>query len=158
MLKILRLVVFAIGVLSLWAFPAVAEEGDASTMTLKASVPEDIYGGAKYRDPLKKVSASAARASVAKVKFTMEDFSIHEVDLTGIMKDRKGAYAVLVDVPSGTGLILRKGRIYTFKKKRIPGVTGRINVAQKTVILLTADKDVQTLRLGGDEEEAYDEE
>ena len=74
------------------------------------------------------------------------------------MRDKRGAYAILTDIPSSQSLVLRKGRIYTFRNKRVSGVSGRINFAQKTVVLLTADKDVQTLRLGGDEEMEDDEE
>ena len=40
------------------------------------------------------------------------------------------------------------------KNEKIPGVSGRINVAQKSVTLITDEKDVQTLRLGEDEEDS----
>lgn len=130
---------------------------DRSTGPARPRTVEDIYQGAKYRDPFRAVTAAASRSAASKAGFRIEDFSIHEVELKGIMKDSKGSSAILVDIATGASLVLRKGRVYTFKDKRIPGVTGRINVAQKTVILLTADKDVQTLRLGGDEDEPQGE-
>jgi hypothetical protein len=62
--------------------------------------------------------------------------------------------ALLVDMNSRFPFILRGGRLYDMRKKPVKGVTGVIKPAQKTVTLTTADKDVQTLRLGEDADEA----
>ncbi len=154
--------VLAVSILAAFLLPAAvfaAPAGvDRSTGPARPRTVEDIYQGAKYRDPFRKVTAAASRSAASKAEFEIQDFSIHEVELKGIMKDGKGSFAVIVDIATGASLVLRKGRVYTFRNKRIPGVTGRINVAQKTVVLLTADKDVQTLRLGEDDDEPRDEE
>ncbi len=153
--------VFWIFILAALLLPAAAFAApagvDESTGSVRPRTIEDIYQGAKLRDPYRRVTGAVSR-SVAVKSGEPHDFSIHELELKGIMRDSKGSFAVLVDLATGESLMLRKGRIYTFKNKRIPGVTGRINIAQKTVVLLTADKDVQTLRLGEDEAEPGDEE
>ncbi|MBI2361757.1 MAG: hypothetical protein HYV15_00005, partial [Elusimicrobia bacterium] len=77
-----------------------------------------------------------------------ENFSIHSLELKGLMRDKKGHTALLFDAATATAFVLRGGRVYDPKKKPIPGVTGTIKMEQKTVTLMTADKDVQTLRLG----------
>ena len=129
-----------------------------STESARPRGIEDIYSGASLRDPFREVAASSARSAATKTEFKIEDFNIHEVDLRGIMKDKEGAYAILVDIPSQVSLVLREGHVYTFKNKRIPGVSGRINMAQKSVVLQTVDNDVQALRLGEEEGEPEDKE
>jgi Tfp pilus assembly protein PilP len=130
------------------------DEVAESTEAVKPRTVEDIYQGAKYRDPFTKVSAKAGGVSAAAVaEWDPADFSIHELDLKGIMRDKTGSFAILTDRLAGVGFVLRGGKLYDFKNNRIEGVTGKINVAQKTVYLITAEKDVQTLRLGEEEED-----
>lgn len=133
--------------------PAVVE----STGGVRALGVDDIYGGAKLRDPFMKLGGSgAAVAPVAAPPkdFDPEEFSIHQLELKGIMRDKAGMSAMLVDMNTHFSFILRGGRLYDMRKKPVPGVTGVIQPAQKTVTLTTADKDVQTLRLGEDADEA----
>jgi len=129
--------------------PAVAE----STDTVKPRTVEDIYIGAKYRNPFTEVTAAAGGRSVSAAAYNPEDFSIHELDLRGIMRDKTGAFAILTDRVAGVGFVLRQGKLYDYRNKLVPDVKGRINMAQKTVYLITPEKDVQTLRLGEDEED-----
>ncbi len=125
---------------------------DASTAPVRPRTIEDIYQGGRYRDPFIPLTGASAMTTVSK-EFVLEDFSIHELQLKGIMRDGAGAYALLIDQTTRAGFILRDGRLYDYKNKRIPGVTGRIDLPQKSVVLVTVDKDVQTLRLGEDEDE-----
>ncbi|TBR21490.1 hypothetical protein EPO15_10235 [bacterium] len=133
--------------------PAVEE----STGGVKALGVDDIYGGAKLRDPFMKLGGSGAAAAPVAAPpkdFDPEEFSIHQLELKGIMRDKAGMSAMLVDMNTHFSFILRGGRLYDMRKKPVPGVTGVIQPAQKTVTLTTADKDVQTLRLGEDADEA----
>lgn len=136
---------------------AVAE----STKTVKPRTVDDIYKGSKYRVPFIEISVQSgggAAIQTALKEWDPEDFSIHELDLKGIMKDKSGAFAILTDRLAGVGFVLRGTKLFDFKNNRIEGVRGKINVAQKTVYLITPDKDVQTLQLGGDEEEEDEDE
>lgn len=130
------------------AAPAAPAGMAASTAPAQPTV-QDIYGGDAYRDPFMKLGAAGAQAVAAPVaEFKVEDFSIHTLELKGIMRDRGGPIAVLVDTSTHASFTLRGGRLYGPKKKTIPGVTGTVRPDRKTVTLMTADKDVQTLRLG----------
>lgn len=132
-------------------------EVQASTDGTKALGVDDIYGGTKLRDPFTKLSgAGVAAAPVAAPpkEFDPEEFSIHKLELKGIMRDKAGMTALLVDIDTHFTFILRGGRLYDMRKKPVPNVTGAIQPAQKSVTLTTADKDVQTLRLGEDADEA----
>lgn len=132
-----------------------APEVDASTGGVRALGVDDIYGGAKLRDPFMKLAGAGAAAAAAPPKdYDPEEFSIHQLELKGIMRDKAGMTALLVDLSSRFPFILRGGRLYDMRKKPVKGVTGVIKPAQKTVTLSTADKDVQILRLGEDADEA----
>jgi Tfp pilus assembly protein PilP len=78
----------------------------------------------------------------------MENFSIHSLNLKGIMKDGAGAYAILADGQTSASFVLKGGVLFDFRNKRVPGVTGTIQMRRKTVTLMTADKDVQPLKMG----------
>ena len=65
---------------------------------------------------------------------------------------RRGPYALFASESGGT-YMLRAGRLYNDRNKPIPGITGRIKLKQKTVELITAEKDVQVFRLGEDEKD-----
>lgn len=128
-----------------------------STDGARALGVDDIYGGAKLRDPFMKLAGAgvAAAALAAPLKdYDPEAFSIHQLELKGIMRDKSGLTALLVDIESRFPFILRGGRLYDMRKKPVKGVTGVVKPLQKTVTLTTADKDVQTLRLGEDADEA----
>lgn len=134
-----------------------AAAGVKSSTAAPSVTPADLYGGGKLRDPFAPLlgagGVGAAMQVVAPAAFNMEEFSIHGLDLKGIMKDPKGSFAVLVETKSGTGFILRDGRLYDYKGKPVAGVTGVIRPRQKSVMLQTPDRDVQWLRLGEKEDE-----
>lgn len=148
-----HLIIF--GLFFLLSSPVSAEDSvDTSTAIAKLKTVEDIYPGARYRDPFTETSAKSGGISGSAVaEWDPEDFSIHELELKGIMRDKSGSFAVLKDRVVGMGFVLRQGRLYDLKNKPVPDVTGKINLAQKTVYLITSEKDVQTLRLGEDKEE-----
>jgi Tfp pilus assembly protein PilP len=133
---------------------AAAAGVQASTTPARAQTVDDLYGGAKFRDPFSPVSGSGGggRMTAETQEFTLEDFSIQNLELRGIMKDRRGSFAVLLDIDSRTGFILRNGKLYDYKKKQIPGVKGQISLPQKSVTLTTEDKDTRTFRLGEEKE------
>lgn len=140
------------------AQPALSPAEAAISTTTRPPALEDIYWGDKFRDPFSKATvASGGSGKAAKVEYSPEDFSIHELELKGVLKDKTGDFAILVDPRSGMGFMLRGGKLYDAKNALVRGVTGRISVAQKSITLITADKDVQILRLGETEEEAEDE-
>ena len=72
---------------------------------------------------------------------------IHALQLHGIMKDAKSDFA-LFSTEDGKTLVLRDGRLFDGRNKRIPGITGRIRIKQKRAELITADKDVQIYSFG----------
>lgn len=136
-----------------------AQAVEASTPTARPRTIEDVYAGGKLRDPFMASQAGGGRAGGAAKKFSLEDFSIHSLELKGILRDSTGSYAVLVDGGMGVGFILRGGQLFDYKNKRIPGVRGKVDYGRKTVVLMTADNDVQTLRLGekdGEEPERHE--
>ncbi|MEK9145958.1 MAG: hypothetical protein AAB339_10140, partial [Elusimicrobiota bacterium] len=79
-----------------------------------------------------------------------QEFSIHLLNLKGILKDRRGSYAILTDTLGGS-FLLKDGKLFDYKNKPLPGVTGAIQPKQKSVTLMTPDKDVQVLRIGEEE-------
>jgi hypothetical protein len=154
---------------------AAAPSVEASTDTDKTLSVSDLYKA--VRDPFVPVSAASimpaspakpaagspeaaaeSAAPFAEEEPSQPEFSIHFLSLKGIMKDRHGASAILVHEKTGQGYLLRGGKLYDYKNNRIPGVTGTVKHKEKTVILMTPDKDVQPLFLGevGDPAEKKD--
>lgn len=118
-----------------------------STLTVSA-----IYTGDRLRDPFSAASSGGLRRSASdKSGDENAPLDIHAMTLRGIMQDSKTEYA-LFTAESGEAFMLRGGRLYNGAAKPVPGVTGRIRLKQKTVELITADKDVQVFRLGETEE------
>ncbi len=64
------------------------------------------------------------------------------------MKDGASAFALFTDPVFGVTFVLRGNRLYDAKGKVVPGVTGSLNIKQKTAHLMTQESDVQTFRLG----------
>lgn len=113
-----------------------------------------IYTGDRVRDPFLPAAMGSSRprrADDAKSEGP-EVVDIHGLSLRGIMKDIKIDYALFTSETGGTYL-LRGGKLYNERNKRVPGITGAIRLKQKTVELVTADKDVQVFRLGEDEKD-----
>ncbi|MBI3551208.1 MAG: hypothetical protein HY077_01715 [Elusimicrobia bacterium] len=138
---------------SLWielasALPkAVAGAPAVSSGTAGGAKPasvETIYTVDKLRDPFLK----SALGGVSSKPFSPDDFSIHNLALRGVMKDQAADYALFTDNSFGVTFILRRGKLYDGKGKPVPGVTGSMNLKQKTAHLMTQESDVQTFRLG----------
>lgn len=143
------------GILTLFTMTWPLQAAEVKSSTAAASAPDvsSVYTAEKLRDPFLKGGASGgAPVSAPSKEFTAEDFNIHNLFLKGIMKDADADYALLVDRGFGTSFILRKGRLYDLKNKPVPGVSGTIDIKAKRVNVMTADKDVQVLRLGEKEE------
>ncbi len=113
-----------------------------------------IYTGDRVRDPFlpSAMGATSSRRSGDAKSEGPEVVDIHGMMLRGIMKDQKADYALFSAETGGTYL-LRAGRLYNERNKPVPGITGSIKLKQKTVELVTPDKDVQVFRLGEDEKE-----
>ncbi len=135
---------------------AVAASTAAAQMPIGTSTQtvSTIYTGDRVRDPFLPAAMgerTARRADDAK-SLGPEVVDIHGMTLRGIMKDSKVDYALFASEGGGTYL-LRGGRLYNERNKPVPGITGVIKLKQKTVELVTADKDVQVFRLGEDEKD-----
>ena len=130
------------------AGPAPSPAGTAvSTQTVSS-----IYTGDRVRDPFLPSTmggTSSRRVDDARTEGP-EVVDIHGMMLRGIMKDPKVDYALFSSEGGGTYL-LRGGKLYNERNKAVPGITGAIKLKQKTVELVTPDKDVQVFRLGEDE-------
>jgi len=132
----------------------------ASTSAAKGAIGvstqtvSSIYTGDRVRDPFLPAAmggTGSRRAEDVKVEGP-EVVDIHGMTLRGIMKDAKIDYALFSGENGGTYL-LRGGKLYNERNKPVPGITGAIKPKQKTVELITLDKDVQVFRLGEDEKE-----
>jgi len=97
------------------------------------------------RDPFR--GASSGRAA-SHARLLRRGFNIHNLSLRGLMKDTAADYALFSDPVYGVTFVLRKGKLYDGKGKAVPGVTGSLNIKQKTAHLMTPESDVQTFRLG----------
>lgn len=113
-----------------------------------------IYTGDRVRDPFLPAAMGGARTRRAEDAKSEgpEVVDIHGMTLRGIMKDTRIDYALFTAETGGTYL-LRGGKLYNERNKAVPGITGAIKLKQKTVELVTPDKDVQVFRLGEDEKE-----
>jgi len=121
----------------------------ASTQTVSS-----LYTGDRVRDPFLPAAMGATSARRVEDKDGSagpEIVDIHGMTLRGILKDATADYALFASEQGGTYL-LRAGKLFNDNNKPVPGVTGRIKLKQKTVELITADKDVQVFRLGEEEE------
>lgn len=126
------------------AVPAV----QASTAAPTAA---SIYTAEKLRDPFQRILGGAG--GKAAKPFVSEDFNIHNLSMKGIMKDAGTEYALFTDTAFGVSFILRKGKLYDYKGKAVAGVSGSLNLKQKSAHLMTQDGDVQTFQLGEEEKE-----
>lgn len=128
------------------AAPAVSTA--AATMQSTMTVAS-LYTGDRVRDPFMPASTGGRGAVRVEEK---EDVGpptadIHALTLRGLLKDASADYALFA-AETGEVFMLKAGRLYNERNKAVPGVTGRINLRQKRVELMTADKDVQTFVIG----------
>lgn len=124
-----------------------AKAPEVKTSTATAPTVSGIYTADRLRDPFQRATSGGGGAAAGKA-FAPEDFNIHNLSLRGVMKDAAADYALLVDSNFGVSFVLRKGKLYDEKGKVVPGVTGSLNIKQKTASLMTREKDVQVFRLG----------
>lgn len=129
--------------------PTAASPAAVSTQTVAT-----IYTGDRVRDPF---LPAAMGATTARRRDDAQDdgpevVDIHAMTLRGIMKDETIDYALFTS-ETGASYLLRGGRLYNERQKVVPGIRGVIKIKQKTVELITPDKDVQVFRLGEDEKE-----
>jgi len=138
----MKILIAALG-FALSAFAAPPTIVRASTETV-----ESLYTADKLRDPFTRTQAGAS--SIETRLYTSQDFNIHNLSLRGIMRDSQTDYALFVDNTFRVGFILHGGRLYDYRKKPVPGVSGSVKRAQKIVTLVTKNKDTQVFRLGQD--------
>jgi hypothetical protein len=134
--------------------PAVAASTSAAKVSASTATVGSIYTGDRSRDPFlpAAMGGSSVRRNTDEAKSDGPELvDIHGMALRGIMKDSKVDYALFTAETGGTYL-LRGGKLYNEKNKVVPGITGAIRLKQKTVELVTADKDVQVFRLGEEED------
>jgi hypothetical protein len=85
------------------------------------------------------------------VTASTETFSIHSLNLKGVLDTPSGPIALLLDPSTGASYLLRSGQVLGGpKEKPVPGVVGQIK--GRSVKLSTSDNDIQELRLGEEEE------
>lgn len=118
-----------------------------SSSTVSEPTVADLYPIEKMhlRDPFVKSGAAGAGGEG---EIEMTDINIHNLVLKGILYDRTGDFALFVDPASGSNLYLKKGLLFNARNEAVPGITGVIKAKQKTVHLITPEKDVQTFILG----------
>lgn len=135
---------------------AVAVSTSAARLPIGTSTQtvSSLYTGDRVRDPFlpAAMGARSARRDDDSKDQGPEVVDIHGMSLRGIMRDSKTDYALFTAETGGT-YILRGGKLYNERNKPVPGVTGGIKIKQKTVELITPDKDVQVFRLGEDEKD-----
>lgn len=134
------------------AAPLAAKPGAApaqavlSTTTLS---PSDIYTAASVRDPFQELGA----APTTPHQFDLSQFSIQNLSLRALMRDKNGAFALFKDTTYGDTLILKNGRLYDPRGKVIPGVTGSADVRRKKAVLRSEDQGELPFTLGQQGEE-----
>ncbi|MEK7383668.1 MAG: hypothetical protein AAB262_10345 [Elusimicrobiota bacterium] len=111
-----------------------------------------LYTGDRVRDPFLPTSMGGAAPTRAADDGTEPAATdIHSLQLRGLMKDRSTDFAIFGS-ETGQTYLLRAGKLFDGRNKRVPGITGRIQIKQKRAELITADKDVQVFVLGETDE------
>lgn len=133
--------------------PAAVAASSSSVIATSTQTVATIYTGDRVRDPFlpAAMGATSARRADKDENSGPETVDIHGMSLKGILKDANADFALFSSEQGGT-YMLKAGKLYNDRNKPVPGVTGRIKIKQKTVELITADKDVQVFRLGEEEE------
>lgn len=134
--------------------PVVAASTAAAPTLIGASTHtiSSLYTGDRVRDPFLPASmggSAPTRATDERDEPVVTD--IHSLQLRGLMKDAASDFAIFGS-DTGQTYLLRAGKLFDGRNKRVPGVTGRIQLKQKRVELVTADKDVQIFVLGETDE------
>ncbi len=160
------MIIFTLALLLATAGPALAGPAPSPAVVVKstgaAQMPigtstqtvSSLYTGDRVRDPFLPAAmggTSTRRVTDAKIDGP-EIVDIHGMTLRGIMKDSKVDYAMFT-AETGGSYLLRGGKLYNERNKPVAGIAGAIKLKQKTVELITPDKDVQVFRLGEDDKE-----
>jgi hypothetical protein len=146
-------VVFILGMAASFAAaqaPAAAPEPlpiGVSTQTVST-----LYTGDRVRDPFLPAAMGVTSRRVEGNTDGPVTVDIHSLTLKGLLKDNVNDFALFSSDAGGT-YMLRAGKLYNERGKPVPGISGRIRLKQKTVELITAEKDVQVFRLGEDEKD-----
>lgn len=115
-----------------------------------------LYTGDRVRDPFLPASMGGGaprRVEEEGAEPTATD--IHSLQLRGLLKDKTSDFAIFGS-DTGQTYLLRAGKLFDGRNKRVPGVTGRIQLKQKRVELINADKDVQVFVLGETDDKEKD--
>jgi Tfp pilus assembly protein PilP len=113
-------------------------------LSMSTYTVSSLYTGDHYRDPF---IPSTSGGGPVRAKNPDAPTDIHALRLQGIMQDARSSFA-LFSAEDGSTLILRGGRLYDSRNKRVPGIAGHIDLKRKRADLITADKDVQIYTLG----------
>lgn len=120
-----------------------------SAEAAKSSTPpptvDELYSG-NLRNPFIALGGGSGGIQIRTASSESLPFSIHDLELTGIMKDSKGKQALLKNLNTGASYMLVRGRLLDSKRKRVPGVSGVIH-RKPEVVLMTEDGEVQPLSL-----------
>ncbi len=139
------------------AAPAVSS-GTAPAFGVSTQTVGSLYTGDRGRDLFLPASTGGRATRVEKGEPEgPPSADIHALTLRGILKDAAADFAIFA-AESGETFMLRAGRLFNERNKPVPGITGRINLKQKRVELMTADKDVQTYVIGETKDNEKDEE
>src|SRR5688500_11457046 len=79
------------------SFPARAQEVKASSAAVKPPEVGDLYRAGKMRDPFRALVGATARAGAPAAVVYPEEIGIHDLELRGLLKDKAGVIAVLVE-------------------------------------------------------------
>lgn len=143
-------------ILSMTAFSAAAQAPTMAPELLPIGVSTQtvatLYTGDRVRDPFLPAAMGVTARRVEEKSDGPVTADIHAMTLRGLLKDNVHDYALFSSDTGGT-YMLRAGKLYNDRNKPVPGISGRIKLKQKTVELITADKDVQVFRLGEDEKD-----
>lgn len=123
------------------------------TLTARViAIVDELYLG-NLRDPFIIGGGGGARTQAQTATAALESvpFSIHDMELTGIMKDSRGKQALLKNRNTGASYMLVRNKLLDSKGKPVPGVSGVIHGKQE-VTLMTEDTDRQPLSLHEKEE------
>lgn len=108
----------------------------------KLEVARYYYPSSDERDPFAPLSGSASYSGRSNSQMVFQNFA--NLELRGIMRDRKGKIAV-IGATSGEAFVLKSGRIYDQRNHLINGVTGIIK--ESSVVLISSNRTVKELPL-----------
>lgn len=115
---------------------------------------EEMYPAFTLRNPFVKIEGGGAGAGPKPAEdgttagdIPEGEFSIAALEVKGILEDRAGGFAILVDPKYGASYVLKKGFLFDVKNKRVPGVTGTVRARQRTVELVDEEEERHTLTM-----------